>query len=198
MSDEDAGPRAATYPTSIICKLLDLTPQRVSQLTQAGVFQKAERNRYHLVPTVRAYVRYLRDRSVGRDSGEIEEDYRKGRGRLITVQADIATLELEEKRRQLAPVSEMARVVANDYTNVRAKLLSVPKKVAGMVAIEATEKACEALMMRGIVEALNELVADAAAILDADSGAEGADGSAEAAADPDGERVGGQLSQAFL
>ena len=59
---------AQTYPVNVISKLLDLTPQRVGQLVSAGVIPKAERGRYELVPCVRGYIRYLRDRAVGADA----------------------------------------------------------------------------------------------------------------------------------
>src|SRR3970282_753223 len=58
---------AQTYPVAVISKLLDLTPRRVQHLANEGVIPRAEKGRYELVPAVRGYIRYLRDRSIGRD-----------------------------------------------------------------------------------------------------------------------------------
>ncbi len=55
----------ATYPLNTISEILDVTERRVHQLVQDGVIPKnSERGRYELIPTVRAYVHWLRDRSL--------------------------------------------------------------------------------------------------------------------------------------
>ena len=56
---------AQTYPIAVISKLLDLSPRRVYQLANEGVIPRAEKGRYELVPAVRGYIRYLRDRAIG-------------------------------------------------------------------------------------------------------------------------------------
>ena len=56
-----------TVPLETICKLLDLTPARISQLTSQGVIPRQERGRYEVVPVVRAYIKFLRERAVRGD-----------------------------------------------------------------------------------------------------------------------------------
>ena len=47
------------------CEILDLTDRRVRQLVIDGILpKKSERGRYELIPTVRAYIHWLRDRSL--------------------------------------------------------------------------------------------------------------------------------------
>ncbi len=58
----------ATYPVETIAELLDLTPRRVYQLTNAGIIPKASRGRYELVPAVKGYIKYLRDRAINADA----------------------------------------------------------------------------------------------------------------------------------
>src|SRR4030065_330688 len=70
---------AQTYPVAVISKLLDLTPRRVQHLANEGVIPRAEKGRYELVPAVRGYIRYLRDRAVGRD-GVVIPDIASERG----------------------------------------------------------------------------------------------------------------------
>lgn len=64
---------ATTVPIDTICKLLDLTQQRVNQLAREGIIPKLERGRYELVPVVRAYIQYLRMGNLKRDLPE--DDY---------------------------------------------------------------------------------------------------------------------------
>ena len=56
-----------TFPLDTISKLLDLTPQRVTQLVNEGVIPRKERGRYELVPVVRGYIKYLRERGLRAD-----------------------------------------------------------------------------------------------------------------------------------
>ena len=61
-----------TYPIKTICEILDLTDRRVRQLVTHGILpkkdgilpKKSERGRYELIPTVRAYIHWLRDRRL--------------------------------------------------------------------------------------------------------------------------------------
>ena len=55
----------ATYPLKTISEIFDLTEHRVHQLVQDGIIPKnSDRGRYELIPTVRVYVHWLRDRSL--------------------------------------------------------------------------------------------------------------------------------------
>jgi len=65
----------ATYPVEIVAELLDLTPRRVYQLTTAGIIPKASRGRYELVPVVRGYIKYLRDRAINADVKDGDADH---------------------------------------------------------------------------------------------------------------------------
>src|SRR4030067_1573387 len=93
---------AQTYPVAVISKLLDLTPRRVQHLANEGVIPRAERGRYELVPAVRGYIRYLRDRSIGRD-GEVSSDVASERARLTREQADRGAMENAKARGELIP-----------------------------------------------------------------------------------------------
>src|SRR3972149_345185 len=91
-----------TYPVDVISKLLDLTPRRVQHLANEGVIPRAEKGRYELVPAVRGYIRYLRDRSVGRD-GVVIPDIASERARLTREQADRVAMENAKARGELLP-----------------------------------------------------------------------------------------------
>jgi len=77
---------AATVSLDTICRLLDLTPQRINQLAKEGVIPKLERGKYELVPVVRAYIQFLRMGNLKRDLPE--DDYTTHRTQLPRAKAD--------------------------------------------------------------------------------------------------------------
>lgn len=119
-------------------------------------------------------------------------DAEEARARKLAAEAELAEMERDERRGQLIPISVVERVVSEEYAAVRAKLLSLPGKLAPLVAIEDDEVTCRDLIERGVTEALDELARDAGEIgADAADAAEGiASGDAETAATPDRQRVG--------
>lgn len=119
------------------------------------------------------------------------------RNRKLVAEAELAEIEIGKARGELIEITQVARMVSDEYSAVRAKLLSLPDKLAPLVAMETTEAPCRAAIARGITEALDELIG-AVAPGDADGVDESPPRVAEATADADGERVGGHLSQAFV
>lgn len=124
-------------------------------------------------------------------------DFDDAKARKMAAEAELAEIELATKRGELVPVSVAITRVVDEYTAVRSKLLAIPSKMAPLVAAESAEAVCRALLLQIITEALNELVGSSGG---GDDGGpdEGSNRRAQAAADVDGERMGGHLSQAFL
>lgn len=119
-------------------------------------------------------------------------DADEARARKLSAEAELAEMERDERRGELVPIAAVERVVVEEYTALRAKLLSLPSKLAPQVAIESGEAACRELLERGITEALDELSRDAREVVGGaeDGAAAGPGGGAEAAAEADGQRVG--------
>jgi phage terminase Nu1 subunit (DNA packaging protein) len=186
-----------TYPVSVISKLLDLSPRRVYQLANEGVIPRAEKGRYELVPAVRGYIRYLRDRAIG--AGALPEDAARAfRARLIKAQAEAQEMENEKVRGELIPQAVVGRAWADMAMAFRARTLSVPKKAAPQVVGVNSIAEIEGILERMIMEALDELShADYSGSATGDLEVEEGDGVAgEAAAEADGEPVGGSVSEA--
>ena len=119
---------AQTFPLDTISKLLDLTPQRVTQLVNEGIIPRKERGRYELVPVVRAYIKYLRERGLRSDvSGD---DYNAHRTRLTKAKADMAEMEKAQIEEQLIPSSDVEKVWIEVSQNMRQKMLSLPQRAA--------------------------------------------------------------------
>jgi phage terminase Nu1 subunit (DNA packaging protein) len=176
---------AATYPLETICKLLDLTPRRVQQLSKEGVIPKAERGRYELVPAVQGYIRYLRDRAVNSDTGG--DTYLADRSRLMRINADMAELDLQVKRGELMPVADVTSGLDRAFTVFRARTLAVPSKLSPQIVGVGNIHEIQSVLESEVTELLDELHRFAAGIADrTDPGESGA----EAAAEPDGVAVG--------
>ena len=144
----------ATYPVEIVAELLDLTPRRVYQLTKEGIIPKASRGRYELVPAVRGYIKYLRDRAINADVKDGDTDHRK---RLTKARADIAEKEAERLAGNLVPVDRAEQVWTDAVANFRQRTLAVAHKAAPMVAVEEDIDQCHEIIEAHLHEALAEL-----------------------------------------
>jgi len=145
----------ATVPLDTICKLLDLTPARISQLTSQGVIPRQERNRYEIVPVVRAYIRFLRDRTV---RGDVHgDDYSTYRTRLTKARAEMAEKENAQLDSKLIPADDAKDAWTAMVANARARLLSIPNKIAPLVCAAETINEAREIIKIEIYEALNEL-----------------------------------------
>ena len=116
------------------------------------------------------------------------ENIDQARVRKISADAALAELQLQRERGEVVNIEDVAKTVGEEYAAVRAKLLAIPTKLAPRIAIEDNEAACRDLIEREITEALNELIAD--------SVAGGAGAEPEAAAEVDGQPVGGSVQAA--
>lgn len=87
-------------------------------------------------------------------------DIDEARRRKLAAEAALVELDLAKRRGDVIEIEEVAGVVGDDYANVRAKLLALPSKLAPQIigAVDAAE--CQALIERGVSEALEELTAD--------------------------------------
>lgn len=93
------------------------------------------------------------------DTSQLDID--EARRRKLAAEAAMMELDLAKRRGEVIEIEQVAAIMGDDYANVRAKLLSLPTKLAPMlVGIEDTLE-CKALIERGVTEALEELTADA-------------------------------------
>jgi phage terminase Nu1 subunit (DNA packaging protein) len=148
-------PSPATYPLDTISKLLDLTPRRVQQLAKEGVIPRAEHGRYELVPAVRGYIRYLKERSIA--PGVISFD--EARHRKLAAEAEMAEIELAKARADVVRIDDVAQQWDAILSGVRTRLLALPTKVAPMVAVENDQSIVKEMIEDGVYSALGELAA---------------------------------------
>jgi len=178
------------YPVKTIASILNLTERRVQQLAHEGIIPKAERGKYDLIGCVRAYIKYLQERAIGIE--ETSGDISHHRARLVKENADRAELDNAKERRTLFETREGINAVGLLFSHVKQRLTSIPTKAAPLVKGCKTLPQIRNVLQAEVSEALRELAeADPAAYL-VTQDAEVSD----AAAEPDGQPVGRQLSKA--
>ena len=157
-------PKQNLQSTDIIAKLFDLDVRRVQQLAKEGILPAASQRPYKfdLLPTVKAYIRYLRDRANGKeaktaDTVKAEADKLRAEADLKQSKAKIAELQLKELEGKMHR-SEDVEALTNDlvYT-ARSMIMALPGRLAmdGVQAGSANE--ASALIRTECYKILDEL-----------------------------------------
>jgi hypothetical protein len=143
------------YATKVIAKILVLSERRVRQLRDEGIISeyRAGSGLYDLAPTVSAYIQYLRRES---DAGE-EINIHTERALLIRAKRRSEEYDLRLREGDLNEAADVERLYGYMLSNFRARLLSVPAKVAPRVKGKTDEVEVEAIIKAEIDEALQEL-----------------------------------------
>ena len=150
--------------TEIMAKLFELDPRRVQQLAKEGVLPAASQRPYKfdLLPTVKAYIRYLRDRANGKeaktaDTVKAEADKLRAEADLKQSKAKIAELQLKELGGKMHR-SEDVEAMTNDlvYT-ARSMIMALPGRLAMDVVQAGSANEASALIRTECYKILNEL-----------------------------------------
>ncbi|MGH7856215.1 MAG: terminase small subunit, Nu1, partial [Candidatus Binatia bacterium] len=111
----------------VIAKLFNVTDRRVRQLAEQGIVPRPDRRgKYDLAACIRGYVKYLQECAFGAGTADLQAE----RGRLIRARADMAELELGERRAELIPAEELVRNLTWFVTAARSRLLALPRRIA--------------------------------------------------------------------
>ena len=141
-----------------VAEHLDLSIVSISKLIQKGVLDvKQGRNPMDLDLCRKNYINYLRtlgnyNKRTG--TGDIAEE----KTRLTKAQADKAELEVSELEAELIPAIKVQETWIEYISNVRAKLLALPSRVAHQVIIVDKYADAESIIKEYVHEALEELV----------------------------------------
>lgn len=157
-------PKQNLQSTEIMAKLFELDPRRVQQLAKEGVLPAASQRPYKfdLLPTVKAYIRYLRDRANGKeaktaDTVKAEADKLRAEANLKQSKAKIAELQLKELEGKMHR-SEDVEAMTNDlvYT-ARSMIMALPGRLAMDVVQAGSANEASALIRAECYKILNEL-----------------------------------------
>ena len=157
-------PKQNLQSTDIIAKLFDLDVRRVQQLAKDGILPAASQRPYKfdLLPTVKAYIRYLRDRANGKeaktaDTVKAEADKLRAEADLKQSKAKIAELQLKELEGKMHR-SEDVEALTNDlvYT-ARSMIMALPGRLAMDVVQAGSANEASALIRTECYKILDEL-----------------------------------------
>lgn len=157
-------PKQNLQSTEIMAKLFELDPRRVQQLAKEGVLPAASQRPYKfdLLPTVKAYICYLRDRANGKeaktaDTVKAEADKLRAEADLKQSKAKIAELQLKELEGKMHR-SEDVEAMTNDlvYT-ARSMIMALPGRLAMDVVQAGSANEASALIRAECYKILNEL-----------------------------------------
>lgn len=157
-------PKQNLQSTDIIAKLFDLDVRRVQQLAKEGILPAASQRPYKfdLLPTVKAYIRYLRDRANGKeaktaDTVKAEADKLRAEADLKQSKAKIAELQLKELEGKMHR-SEDVEALTNDlvYT-ARSMIMALPGRLAMDVVQAGRANEASALIRTECYKILDEL-----------------------------------------
>ena len=157
-------PKQNLQSTDIIAKLFDLDVRRVQQLAKEGILPAASQRPYKFdrLPTVKAYIRYLRDRANGKeaktaDTVKAEADKLRAEADLKQSKAKIAELQLKELEGKMHR-SEDVEALTNDlvYT-ARSMIMALPGRLAMDVVQAGSANEASALIRTECYKILDEL-----------------------------------------
>jgi phage terminase Nu1 subunit (DNA packaging protein) len=154
----NADTKSPTVDVGTLSRLFNLTAVRVQQLAKDGIVTKAERGRYDLWPSIRGYIKFLQERKVNQwDNGDEAGDWQKERARLTRAKADMAEMQAAILKGTVHEAKAVEAVWIDHLLACRAKLLSMPKKLAPRIHGIEKLAAIETEIDAAITEALNEL-----------------------------------------
>ena len=136
---------------------LQMDQAKVKNLIDKGVITKKGRGQYDIDQVRKEYILHIREVAAGRFKvGDL--DLSAERARLAKEQADAKEMENAVERGDLVYIEDVAKLIENQLTKVRTRLLAVPTKVAPEAHASATVREVQSVIEEAIVGALNELV----------------------------------------
>ncbi len=166
--------------------LLGVSASEVKRLVNESIIKKDMRGTYDVLHSIKGYIGYLQVRAGGRSG--VSADYQEERSRLTKAQADKAEFEAAVMAGTLVSVDQVSAQWESMLVSMKAKLLSMPSKLAPVVADEDEPGVIQSMIDDYMREALEELASYGTSSGSEDIG-EGDDG-VEAAAQVDSKPVG--------
>jgi phage terminase Nu1 subunit (DNA packaging protein) len=127
------------FTATSLAGLFDVSVEVVHGLARRGIVVREGRNSYALAPSVRNYVRHLREAAAGRGNGTEPTEQSIARARLAKAQADAAELKNAQRRGDLVPASEVEQEWSGALRVVRAGIMRLPRRAGDRLALTAAQ-----------------------------------------------------------
>ena len=132
--------------TQVIAQIFGVSTRRVEQLKTEGIIKgQGKPTKYDLMPTIRAYIKYLSDKANGREQKEIvaqlEEDKLRAEAEIKQAKAKQAQMELRELQGKLHRAEDVEAIFTDHALFLRSMIMAMPGKLA--VDLAGTHTAAE-------------------------------------------------------
>ncbi|OPJ63387.1 hypothetical protein [Clostridium oryzae] len=143
--------------SSVLADLFGLTDRRIRTLAEEGILKKISRGRYDLFSSIRNYIIYLKTQSdLKEDKTEKSIDYDMEHALLERAKREKVELELTAMKGTMHLSEDVERVMNDMLANFRAKLLSLPTKIAPLLAGKEDISEIQQLLQNDFYEILHE------------------------------------------
>jgi phage terminase Nu1 subunit (DNA packaging protein) len=144
--------------------VFELTESRIHQLVKLGMPKQA-RSKFDLMQCIRWYIRYLQKKVEqkaidGGDGNPQGANDQRIRG--MKADADLKEMDLALRKGQLVKIEDVRAVWAEITLMAKARILSVPPRLAGEVMGQNSRVMIQALMEKALKDALNQLADEGA------------------------------------
>lgn len=135
-----------------MAEVLGLSTRQVANLEVLGMptKSKAGKKLYPSTPGMRWYIHY-------KVQAAQPADFEEARARKMSAEAELAELDLAQKRGQLIPLEQHGQRLARILERVRARLVAIPGTVAPRLLSLETAVEAQAVVAGAVAEALEEL-----------------------------------------
>lgn len=143
----------------VLADMLGIKQTTVRHLASSGVMPRVSSGRYKMRDCVHNYVMQLRIQSRTPDSGADNEkpELREMQARHEAVKLQMSEMQLKLMKGKLHKSEDVERVMTAMLTSMRAKLLSLPSRVAPRVAQADDPEEVMAILQADMFDALHEL-----------------------------------------
>lgn len=142
------------YDVKAIARVLSLTERRVRQLKDQNIITEYAPGLYEFIPTVHAYINYLRNRNP--ESAE-NIDYNTERAKLIRAKRQNEEYDLRVKEGNLHDAADIEIVMSNMLITFKSRLMAIPSKLSPVLSKKNDKAEIQRILKSSINEALVEL-----------------------------------------
>jgi len=143
----------------VLADMLGIKQTTVRHLASSGVMPRVRNGRYKMRDCVHNYVMQLRIQSKNPESSSTDEkpELRDMQAKHEAVKLQMSEMQLKLMQGKLHRSEDVERVMTNMFASMRAKLLSLPSRVAPRVAETSDPTEVMAILQADIYDALREL-----------------------------------------
>lgn len=144
---------------SVLADMLGIKQTTVRHLASSGVMPRVTNGRYKLRDCVHNYVMQLRIQSKNPESGSTDQkpELRDMQAKHEAIKLQMSDMQLKLMQGKLHKSEDVEKVMTNMLASMRAKLLSLPSRVAPRVAEASDPTEVMAILQADIYDALHEL-----------------------------------------